>query len=442
MTDAPTAFHRPGEPPLLCSHDLLLKAASVVKGFLLRHASHLQYTNTGLTEGQAAADFYSGPLGLALFWAAMEAVTRQGSGEDLERSFQILGPIRRRIAHWVSHQRSLEKDGVELGGLSGIGAVIYTFTCIGDLLNEPELLREAKALAESITPTQVSHDRHFDLFFGSSGAILALLALEQTLACLDLSEVDSASRSLLTRAEVCAQHLIESRSSYQGGPRAWLCSGQMHSGVPHGAAGIAYALLRLYERVSDPRLLDAALEAMEFERTLFRPQEGNWLLYAGSREDLGPTSSWCRGAPGIALARTATLHLVKDPQMLDEIQFGLQTTRDLPHRAEDDLCCGNLGRAEILSEVGHVLAASDPDSGASCLAAADRIVYQVLRRAKRNREFTWSKRPLDGTFNPGFFQGAAGLGYAFLHLACPGALPQPLLLAPLPSRPLNSTPIK
>ena len=72
----------------------------------------------------------------------------------------------------------------------------------------------------------------------------------------------------------------------------------------------------------------------------------------------------------------------------------------------------------------------DPEA---LLAAADRLAHGVLRRAKGRGGFGWSARPREEGFQPFFFKGAAGAGYAFLYLAAPASLPLPLLLeAPAP----------
>jgi len=83
----------------------------------------------------------------------------------------------------------------------------------------------------------------------------------------------------------------------------------------------------------------------------------------------------------------------------------------------DHVCCGNLARAEAL------LAAARADDG-ELLERARTIGRRTVERARRRGHFRLSGTGTDyRVFDPGFFQGLAGIGYELLRLARPRELP-------------------
>src|SRR5262249_59276422 len=91
------------------------------------------------------------------------------------------------------------------------------------------------------------------------------------------------------------------------------------TGFAHGAAGIAYALLRLHRQRPDPRLVKAAGEAIAYERANFSAADGNW-LDVRAPTDAGRSryrNSWCHGASGIGLARIGAIGI---PTLTDGMQ--------------------------------------------------------------------------------------------------------------------------
>ena len=73
------------------------------------------------------------------------------------------------------------------------------------------------------------------------------------------------------------------------------------TGYSHGQAGIAQALLRLYDVTRDGRFRDAALGAIGVENEWFRADESNWQDMR-SPDDPNPNCQWCHGATGIGLS--------------------------------------------------------------------------------------------------------------------------------------------
>lgn len=406
----------------------------MVGRLILDHEEHAQPRPSSDPTRPSALDLYGGDTGLALFWAAMAHSFPAQREEHVARSLAALQPARRLLAEWISDPERVEVSGVPLGGLCGLGGAIYAFTCAGVLLARPDLLAEAMASAALLTPERLRRDPRLDLVEGTAGTLLALVALHRTLVR-QRSSLDLRSIALGRATTWCAEHLLARRSNQQGA-RVWAQpDGRPYCGFAHGASGILYSLLTACGQDAAVEVIDAARGAIAFERNLYRPRLGNWQPFPGFSETASPVASWCWGAPGIALARIAILHLLDDEQVRADICEGLATTYSHRDTLEDHICCGNLGRALILDFADRKLDGMGLGLRPSELRSAARtIAHTVLRRAKGRGGFGLSSNRHERTFSPYLFKGAAGLGYAFLYLARPGDLPLPLLVEP-PSSP-------
>ncbi len=340
----------------------------------------------GAAPGKLGADLYGGSAGIALFLAALARVTGDEASRDLAR--RALVPL---CGETVS-------DREPIGGLLGLGSRIYSFLRIGEMLDDPTLVVEAHGWAARLTPERIARARSLDVTTGCAGALLALLALDH--------------REL---AEDCGRRLLEARVAHSGALRAWTGGdGVPASGFAHGSAGIGHALLRLYRRTGEPELREAALEGFAFERTLYMREQRNWRRIPG---DEGPfMSTWCNGAPGIALGRLEALD-IGGHEVRAELDAALEATRSYPPSSLDHLCCGNLGRAGILFQASRKL-------GDERLAdAAYDLAYFVLRRARTRGSFGLSPRREDDSFHAPLFKGLSGIGLTLLHLARPDLVP-------------------
>lgn len=406
---------------LLCEPALLRRAAAAVgRQILADEAQRGSAEPPDETAARRAAiDVYAGPPGLALFWAALARAFPEEREEHSGRSLSALAATRWSISRWLDDPACFDAERVPLGGLHGLGGAIYALTCAGVLLGEPDLLSEASAAVALITPERIARARRFDLVDGVAGTVLALLALERVRG----GEPRAA-------ALLCADHLLAHRQPISGF-RVWVTEGKPpYCGFAHGMSGIVWALLRTLDCGGPASLGEAAREGMAFERLLYRSEVRNWPPFADFPESSRPLASWCWGAPGIALGRIAALEILDEPEIRDDIRKSLETTVGQKQALEDHVCCGNLGRAQILSFAARHWAGDRALPPEELLAAADRLVYGVLRRARGRGGFGWSARPEEEAFVPSFFKGAAGVGYALLDLAEPGALPLPLLLEP------------
>ncbi|HUS17312.1 MAG TPA: type 2 lanthipeptide synthetase LanM, partial [Chloroflexia bacterium] len=358
----------------------------------------------------AGYPLYHGGTGVALFLAALEHVTGGAGFRDL--ALAALDPLRRQLGG-PAPGLLVREDG--LGGASGAGSVVYGLVRTAQWLCEPTLLVAARQAAALITPAAIAADTRLDVAGGVAGAILGLLALYAA----------SGEEAVLDRAEACALHLLVSRRPSAQGPRAWpTLGGSLLTGLAHGAAGIAYALLRLYAVTGESDFRAAAEEAIAYEASLFVPEAGNWPdLRRASDGATNPDfmTAWCHGAPGIGLARLGGLGVLDTPAVRADIAAALATTLAATPEGVDHLCCGNCGRMDLLLAAARHL--SRPD----LVAAAQARAAWMLERAAGTGGFYLSPDLPAEIPVPGLFQGTAGIGYTLLRLVYPDRLPSVLL---------------
>jgi lantibiotic modifying enzyme len=226
--------------------------------------SPLQFTELG-------PNLYDGFTGIALFLAAVGHVT--GRAEYADISLRALEPLRRKLLELVQAPERAARIDMPIGGLIGLGSFIYSFLKIGEIVGDPSLTRDAHEVTVLFTPERIVRDQRVRIQTGSAGAVLALLALHKV-----RPEGNQAGRSPLDIARECGQHLLDTRLSYEGRPKAWpLSPGKPPLlGFCYGAAGISYALLRLFEATQQPEFWDAALEGWAYVRSFYRPVEKRW----------------------------------------------------------------------------------------------------------------------------------------------------------------------
>lgn len=351
-----------------------------------------------------AHDLHSGACGVSLFLAALARLTADDYHREL--ALAAIAPLRRTI---LQHGASL---GASLGhgSATGIGSVVYGLTCVGRLLSAPALYADARALAACLSRDAVA-GAPLDVFSGIAGDILGLLAVHRATG-------DAAS---LETAIACGQRLLATARPGPKAGAAWpTLGGRQLTGFSHGAAGIAYALLRLYRETTDRSFRTAAADAIAHETSLLDASEGNW---PDLRDDDQPAfkRQWCHGAPGIGLARIGGLDQLDTPDVRRDIEVAVSTTLATGPAGPDHLCCGNLGRAEVLLAAGRRL---DQDH---LVDAAVQGAGDVLRRAGSQGTFHLHSSLPGRVHMPGLFMGMSGIGYQLLRIAHPDDLPSVLL---------------
>ncbi len=404
----------PVEPRAPADPGALLDAAAAIgtklETLALGGADHADATWTGLTTindqrwtlTPMGLDLYGGVPGVALFLAYLGAVRGEPRFTALARA--ALATLRRQIEHG-------QKAVASVGGFSGWGGVIYTLTHLGALWQDGALFAEAEALLEHLPPL-FDKDESLDVMGGTAGCIGALRSLYR---------YTHSARALET-ARLGGERLLECLPLDRPGK-----TGPRLAGFSHGAAGIAWALLELEGLTGDARFRRGALQAIAYERGLFAPAAGNWpdlrQLKEGDADTPKFMTAWCHGAPGIGLARLASLPYLDDAEVRTEIDVALRTTLAQGFGGNHSLCHGDLGNLELLVEAGRIL--GEP----TWQEQTRRFAATTLESIRRDGPLCGVPLAVE---TPGLMTGLAGIGYGLLRLAAPERVPSVLTLEPPP----------
>lgn len=350
---------------------------------------------------------YDGLGGVALFLAAT-----QKFGGDPELAGLARSALKTMTGEGgqTNYVRALLDYGIGAG--TGLPSVSYALIRAGEFLGEEEWLDHARRLAAMVNPEHIRADRKLDVIAGAAGAALGLLALYHV----------THDQEALEKAALCGEHLLQRRTPNPQGPRAWKTFWEHPAtGFAHGAAGMAYTLLKLYAATGNDAFREAAIEAEEYEDSVFLHDVSNWPDFSRPPQQgrYRCRNAWCHGSSGIALSRLAALPILDTPQVRQDIEHGLRAVRSTGTHGLDTACCGVLGRAETLLVAAREL--GDP----VYLHEARQWGTTVLHRTRPPG--TYALGQPNAPLHASFHQGLSGIGYEFLRLADPLALPSILL---------------
>jgi prepilin-type N-terminal cleavage/methylation domain-containing protein/prepilin-type processing-associated H-X9-DG protein len=356
-------------------------------------------------------DLYDGLPGVALFLAYLGEINGEEKYTSLSRA--ALQSLRRGLS---PDKRAKAVGGI--GAFNGWGGIIYTFTHLGVLWGDRDLLAEAETLMD-ILPGLIAQDKAFDIIGGAAGCLGGLLCLQSV----------RPSNRVLAAAIQCGDHLLaHARPMAQGvGWASALPSQGPLTGFSHGAAGISWALLELAAHTGEDRFRAAAVAGIAYERSLFSAEAANWpdLRLLGATQEHSEKAAcqtvWCHGAPGIGLGRLGSLRHLDDPMLNTEIEVALRTTLAHGFGYNHSLCHGDLGNLDLLLEAAQTFPESCSRSEVERHAGG--ILSSIARDGWR------CGNPL-AVESPGLMTGLAGIGYGLLRLVEPVRVPSVLSLSP------------
>ncbi len=319
--------------------------------------------------GLLGDDLYAGRAGIALFLAGLYRVTGAEKWREMGRA-ALLQPA----------------------ATGDAGGRLYALALCNHLLagsdsgNRPDVEGDSGELVAASRNRQ----RVWGVLDGQAGELLGLLALYHR----------TGNGALLARAVACGDGLL-------AGSEGWQHPTHALGGFSHGAAGIAYALARLYEASGEARFLAGARRGWDFQRGLYDPAAGNWQDRRGATPVY--LDNWCNGAAGIGLAAAGSLAVLPELADVAEQAGALLLAAESPFL--DTLCCGGFGQIDCLLEMGRLLNRREWIEQASVQARA------TLERASGAGSFALYDDLPAHLFNPAFFRGVAGIGYTLLRLA-------------------------
>lgn len=350
-------------------------------------------------------DLYHGTAGIALFLAELHALA---PSEKIRRTAQ--GAFRQAIG-W--HERiPLES---RFGLFTGWTGIALAGMRIAQRLRSEEIFDQSRALVGELCQS-IGEVTGNDVMSGKAGIIAALLLLDGSLAGLPVR--DRATELGLDLLGIAERDPAGAAWGEPALPRQ-----RPLTGLSHGASGIAHALLELYRVTGDRQFLDGVLAAFAFERAWFDSRTGNWPDFRNEPRRRLPTASltfgttWCHGAPGIALVRARACALLGDQSCREEARIGLATTKAMIEAALSSglgnysLCHGLAGNADVLLHAQEMMG----DDVAAVRPVAARVAASGLERHLRARR-PWPCGAGGGE-TPGLMLGLAGIGYFYLRLA-------------------------
>lgn len=362
--------------------------------------------NHNWTRVPLGLDLYSGVPGVTLFLAYLGAITH-------EKRYTALAQAALRI---MQYQTELALSSTrQIGAFTGWGGAIYTLTHLGVLWDEPALLAGTEPLLELLPPL-IEQDEQLDIIAGAAGCIGSLISLYQ----------NAPSEQTLSAALQCGERLLTKAQPMEHGI-GWVTEiggKKPLTGFSHGSAGIAWALLELTALTGEERFRSAAIAAIDYERSFFSPETGNWFdlrELKPSTKNVSSATAWCHGAPGIGLARLCALPHLHDTKLYEEINMALKTSLARGFGYNHSLCHGDLGNLELLLQASQVL------DDAQLQVEVNRITSVILEDISQRG---WQCGILSGAEIPGLMCGLAGIGYGLLRLIEPKRIPSVLVLAP------------
>jgi lantibiotic biosynthesis protein len=396
-----------------------------------------------VVRGVVGADLYGGLSGIAWFLAGV--APHDPSGDCARLAAEAIEA--------ALSQTNLDESDASVSLYGGACGVALAAVEIGARLDRDDMTRRGLAIARqaidrlldappaAATPHDVDGDgesaptRDADLIAGLAGVLVAILAIARRTG--DRNCVAAASRigeRLLARArrDVGGWSWPEPGASLE---TPALC------GLAHGASGVGWALLELFEATKEAAYRDAAAEAFRYERTWFSHEQCAWADLRGEDDSSASAggghspawmTAWCHGAIGIGMARLRWYELTGDRSALADASVAIESTRRFVMQAgaqvqggdvvDASLCHGLAGAAELC------LLAHDVLGPPAHLAAARRIGDLMLRMEPVDLATgVWPCGVRGGRDVPGLFLGVAGIGAAFLRLHDPAAIGSPAL---------------
>ncbi len=343
---------------------------------------------------------YNGLSGIALFLAYLGKVTNEKDFTKL--ALQAVETI----IHSPIHSKSF------CSAFYGQASTLYTLAHFIALYGKQKTWDSYLNRVLTNIERNVSSDNFYDLLGGSAGIIHVLLNISEQFE----------NEYALHIAQMYGDHLLKNKVTTDKGV-GWRdqVSQNLMGGFSHGTSGIAWALLRLHKLTSKQDYYETALEAIRYDRSLYDPNENNWLdLRCSEHKGSDFVAAWCHGAAGIGLSRVLYLAYLNDQLLLQEIETAVSTTLRSGMGRSHCLCHGDLGNAELFYMAGSILGRTE------WVRMAEAIGMNVIQERKQNGKYnTGVPRQIE---IPGLFLGISGIGYQLLRLSHPQQVPSVLTL--------------
>ncbi len=373
-----------------------------------------------VTHRSCGPELYSGTSGIAVFLARIYEFTNES--------------VYRKTAEGaLNHALTKVEDipaSVRIAFYSGLTGIAYAAITIGEILADEQYVEKGLKLLEKLLKDN-ENEQGLDIISGSAGAIPAFLYVysryqKEFLIELACRHGDHLLNTARKRDFGWSWNTLNMPSENEGNDL---------TGLAHGTAGIALALLELNSFTGKKRFLVAAEQAFKYEQHWFSSKHENWPDLRNFSQNMinqneAPTYNiaWCHGAPGIGLSRVRAYDLSGENIYRIEAETAIQTTIKSLNQAnlsQDNfsLCHGRAGNTELLIYASQVFENDNYKSIAEQIGMYGTDVYM------KNR-IPWPCGVQGGEETPNLMLGLAGIGYFYLRLYDPVKTPM-ILIGPI-----------
>jgi serine/threonine protein kinase len=307
-------------------------------------------------------------------------------------------------------------EGSRLAGLyvgeSGIGAALLL---AGKVLGDKDLIAHAARRSDMISSLPFAGS---DLYNGAAGRVRFHLMLWS----------ETGSQDHLEHARVAGERILAMATRTGRSRLSWVVTETegdedrmvAYVGYAHGVAGIADALLDLFEATRDEKYLTAARQAARWiidQAIPLSRDEGGIAWPSFEKEEEASPSFWCHGAAGIGrfLVRCAELEVVPEASLY--ARGAAQAVARSTRWAGPTECHGLAGN------IGFLLDAYQSTGERKYLNEAMSLARLLETFAREDDGLlVWSSESPD-VASPDYLVGYAGVALALLRLSQPQRLP-------------------
>lgn len=362
--------------------------------------------------GPVGLSLYSGSIGIACLLARLcnqgvKSLTDDKTNYNLPYIIEsILRPLVK-LTYKPNDNLNTKWWNNQVIGLNGSGGVLMALNVlIQENLDIPKtnIKMIVDHLVDGIDESFLSTNEAVDIISGSSGLIGPLLRINSE------------------KANAIAYMLGEKLVNSQLNDGGWITvnPNQALLGFSHGAAGITTALAKLHSKFCDKSFLEAAHRGLTYERSLYSEEYRNWPDFRLNRNGSSTTqkfmTSWCHGAPGLALARSClweTELWSKEAEL--EISIALETMLTIKQHKYDHLCCGSLGIVTLMRILTNGPWSIPKPTIQYCQDYMSRESSNILERICNDSNLRCFGTEESNLILPGFFNGLSGMGMAILN---------------------------
>jgi tRNA A-37 threonylcarbamoyl transferase component Bud32 len=294
-------------------------------------------------------------------------------------------------------------------GESGVGAALLR---AGQVLGDDELIDVAAERGRWISSLPYASP---DMFNGTAGRLrFHLLLWDETADSEHLHHAVEAGESLLERADDAGDGGLR----WKVPPGYGTLSDSAYLGYAHGAAGVADALLDLFEATHAERVHSAAQSAGRWLARLAVPvlDDDSGLSWPAVEDQLPFGAAWCHGATGIGCFFLHAAKLDVIPGAADLAARAARTVARGSRSQGPTQCHGLAGNIEFLLDVFQT-------TGDRAYLGEARSLARLLEAFGTEKDglLVWSGDSPD-TFTPDYMTGYAGVAVCLLRLGYPEEL--------------------